>query len=193
MSDDDRANVEPEATRVANVVVTEGARLPKRRVGGIDLARSLAFLGMVFVNFRTTLVPSSEAGDRGWLTWLDSRLDGRAAATFVTLAGVGVSLMSSRARATGDPKELGRVRGVLVRRAAFLFAVGLLYWPIWPADILHVYGVFLAVGALLLTAPDRWLLTIAAALVVGFVILLVSLQPISAIGPGRGGSWPVLR
>jgi uncharacterized membrane protein YeiB len=163
-------------------VAAEGARLPKRRVEGIDLARSLAFLGMVFVNFRTTIASASEAGSQGWLTWLDARLDGRAAATFVTLAGVGVSLMSSRARTTGDPKELGRVQGVLVRRAAFLFTVGLLYWSIWPADILHVYGVFLAVGALLLTAPDRWLLRFAAALVVGFAILLL-------FGPDYSEGW----
>jgi uncharacterized membrane protein YeiB len=152
------------------------------RIEGIDLARSLAFLGMVFVNFRTAIAPGIEGSGQGWLTWLDTRLDGRASATFVTLAGVGVSLMSRRARATRDPEELATVRRVLVRRAAFLFVVGLLYWSIWPADILHYYGVFLAVGALLLAAPDRQLLRLAAALVAAFAVLLL-------FGPDYSEGW----
>jgi uncharacterized protein len=144
------------------------------RIEGIDLARSLAFLGMVFVNFRTTIAPGSDRARESWLTWLDTRLDGRAAATFVILAGVGVSLMSRRAREARDPEQRAAVRRVLVRRAAFLFVVGLLYWSIWPADILHYYGVFLAFGAVLLAASDRRLLELAALLVAGFALLLLS-------------------
>ena len=123
---------------------------PGARIEGFDLARALAFLGMVFVNFRVVL--ATEEGSPRWLTWLDTRLDGRASATFVILAGVGLSLLSRRARETGDRAALAGVRRTLFLRAAFLFVIGLLYWSIWPADILHYYGVFLAVGALLLTA-----------------------------------------
>jgi uncharacterized membrane protein YeiB len=143
---------------------------PGARIEGFDLARALAFLGMVFVNFRVAL--ATEEGSPRWLTWLDTRLDGRAAATFVILAGVSLSLLSRRARGTGDAALAG-VRRTLFRRAAFLFVVGLLYWSIWPADILHYYGVFLAVGALLLNAPDRRLLGLASILVVLFALLLV--------------------
>lgn len=155
------------------------------RIEGFDLARSFAFLGMVFVNFRVAI--AGDGGGPGWLTWLDTRLDGRASATFVVLAGVGVSLMSRRARASGDRAGLGAVRWVLLRRAAFLFVVGLLYWSIWPADILHYYGVYLVVAAMLLGASDRMLLGLASALVVAFALLL-------ALGPdyGAGWDWPSL-
>jgi uncharacterized membrane protein YeiB len=144
---------------------------PGARFEGLDLARALAFLGMVLVNFRVAL--ATEEGSPRWLTWLDTRLDGRASATFVILAGVGLSLLSRRARETGDATALAGVRRTLFRRAAFLFVVGLLYWSIWPADILHYYGAFLAVGALLLNAPDRRLLSLASMLVVHFALLLV--------------------
>jgi uncharacterized membrane protein YeiB len=126
---------------------------------------------MVFVNFRVAL--ATEEGSPRWLTWLDTRLDGRASATFVILAGVGLSLLSRRARETGDREALAGVRRTLFRRAAFLFVVGLLYWPIWPADILHYYGVFLAVGAWLLNMPDRRLLGLAVVLILLFALLLV--------------------
>lgn len=142
------------------------------RIEGFDLARALAFLGMVFVNFRVAL--ATEEGSPRWLLWLDTRLDGRASATFVILAGVGLSLISRRARETGDTAGLVLARRTLLRRAAFLFVVGLLYWSIWPADILHYYGVYLAIGALLLNAPDRRLLELAATLVVLFALLLIS-------------------
>jgi uncharacterized protein len=149
--------------------------VPKRperaRIEGFDLARALAFLGMVFVNFRVALANDEEVDS--WLSWIDTRLDGRASATFVILAGVGVSLMSRRARETADAEALASVRRTLYRRAAFLFVVGLLYWSIWPADILHYYGVFLAVGALLLTVPERYLMGLAMTLVLLFALALV--------------------
>jgi uncharacterized protein len=155
------------------------------RIEGFDLARALAFLGMVFVNFRVAL--ATEEGSPPWLTWLDTRLDGRAAATFVILAGVGLSLLSRRARESGDAAAMAGVRRTVLRRAAFLFVVGLLYWSIWPADILHYYGVFLAIGALLLNAPDRLLLGLAATLVALFALLLVL-----GVDYGAGWDWPTL-
>jgi uncharacterized protein len=141
------------------------------RVDGLDFARSLAFLGMVFVNFRTSIVP--KGSDVGWLAWINERIDGRAAATFVTLAGVGISLMSRRARLSGDAALIKSVQTTLWRRAAFLFVIGLVYWPLWPADILHYYGVYLAIGAYLMTAGDRTLLTLAGSLVLVFALLVV--------------------
>jgi uncharacterized membrane protein YeiB len=141
------------------------------RVDGLDFARSLAFLGMVFVNFRTSIVPKGR--DVGWLAWINERIDGRAAATFVTLAGVGLSLMSRRARLGGDAAMLSSVRQTIARRAVFLFVIGLLYWPLWPADILHYYGVYLAIGTCLITARDRTLLILAGSLVLAFAFLIV--------------------
>jgi uncharacterized membrane protein YeiB len=162
-----------ERVEVASEVrgLATSGREPGARIEGLDLARALAFFGMVFVNFRVAL--ATEEGSPRWLTWLDTRLDGRASATFVILAGVGLSLLSRRARETADTATLGGVRRTLFRRAGFLFVVGLLYWPIWPADILHYYGVYLALGALLLNAPDRRLLGLALVLLGLFALLIV--------------------
>ena len=149
------------------------------RVPGFDLARALAVLGMVVVNFKLVLTADGGgAGDPAWLVALTS-LDGRAAATFVVLAGIGVSLGSRRARLAQGPeaapaRALARRR--LLARAALLFVVGLAYLPVWPADILHVYGVFLALGAALLFASTRALLGAAAGLVLLFPLLAAVLD-----------------
>ena len=95
------------------------------RVEGYDLARALAIVGMVIVNF--TVVMGAEAGDPAWLRRLVSSLEGRAAAVFVTLAGVGMSLMSRRARETGHAGDLRSERVSLLKRALFLFVIGILY------------------------------------------------------------------
>ncbi|MGK0302233.1 MAG: putative membrane protein YeiB [Planctomycetota bacterium] len=61
------------------------------RVVGYDLARCLAFFGMVVVNYRYAM-----GGFRGTPDWLLSTMDVftlRAAATFVMLAGVGMTLL----------------------------------------------------------------------------------------------------
>ncbi len=140
------------------------------RIEGYDLARSLAVLGMVIVNF--TIVMGAESGDPSWLRGFVQALEGRAAATFVVLAGVGMTLMSRRARESGDPLQFRLVRTTLLKRALFLFVVGLAYYPIWPADILRFYGVYMTIGVLLLVAPDRRLFATAGGFVVGFVVLL---------------------
>ncbi|MEL6614483.1 MAG: DUF418 domain-containing protein [Bacteroidota bacterium] len=139
------------------------------RILGYDLARALAVFGMVVVNFK--IVMGASASGPAWLVGLAGLLDGRAAATFVVLAGIGLSLLSRTGRTSGDLARQRRDRTTLLKRALFLFVVGLLYTPIWPADILHFYGVYLAVAAFLLTAPSRRLWALASGLVVGFVVL----------------------
>lgn len=143
---------------------------PARNLG-FDLARTLAVFGMVVVNFKLVM----GASDNGpvWLVRAVGMLEGRAAATFVVLAGVGLSLLSRRARISGDPGQLAEARHTVWARALFLLVVGLAYTPVWPADILHFYGVYLAVAALFLGAPMAWLWASAGALVAAFVGLLL--------------------
>ncbi|MEM7030214.1 MAG: DUF418 domain-containing protein [Chloroflexota bacterium] len=150
----------------------EIANTPSRtRIIGYDIARTLAFIGMVIVNFKLVM-GASEAGPN-WLVWLTGLLEGRAAALFVVLAGVGISLLSKKARLTNDQQSIARKRTTLLKRAAFLFIVGLLYTPIWPPDILHFYGVYIAISAFLLLASDRQLLAIATGFIGAFVILFL--------------------
>ena len=139
-----------------------------KRIVGLDVARAVAIAGMVIVNFKVVMF----AGERGpeWLTTLVGLLDGRAAAVFVILAGVGTSLMTADIHARHDLPGLAEARRRLLRRALFLLIVGYLFVVIWPADILHYYAFYLGIGAFLLSASDRalwgWTL-LAAALFAG--------------------------
>lgn len=162
---------EPSSTAIVPDMPVASARQSSERVEGYDLARALAYFGMVFVHFRIC-VSAKDAGPT-WLGSVVDQLDGRAAATFVTLAGAGMSLMARPSWTTGDQVELTKVRGKLLRRAAFLFVLGLLYFEIWPADILHCYGVYLAIGTLLLTAKSRTLWYVAVGFVIAYLPLFV--------------------
>lgn len=156
----------------------------KQRIVGYDLARALAVFGMVVVNFK--IVMGAEQNGPAWLVGLVGLLSGRAAATFVVLAGVGVSLISSQARLSADEGRLRRDRTVLLRRALFLFVVGLLYAPVWPADILHFYGLYMAAAALLLTASSRRLWALSGALVLGTTVMVICLDY------NQGWDWETL-
>ena len=119
---------------------------------------------MVLVNFH--LVVAGGAGDPEWLQSAVASLQGRAAATFVVLAGVGASLMARSARASGDAGARRAVRRALLRRALFLGVLGTAFLTIWPADILHYYGAWMLCGAGLLFASSRVIAGVMAAVVV---------------------------
>ncbi len=148
------------------------------RIEGYDLARALAIFGMVVVNFRIVMGaggwPLETQSGPGWLQFLTGLLDGRAAATFVVLAGAGVALGARRAVASGDRSALSAARKTLWKRAAFLFLGGLLFATVWEADILHFYGWYIGIGALLIAFPNRALLGAAALLLLAFPILLMT-------------------
>jgi len=88
----------------------------------------------------------------------------------VVLAGVGLAL----ARAPS---------GLILRRAAFLFVIGMANMVIFEADILHYYALYFVVGAAFLTAPDRGLLLGAGAFVAIFLAMLLVLDY------DRGWDW----
>ena len=144
------------------------------RILGYDLARALAVFGMVVVNFKTVM--SAEQGGPAWLGGLVGLLDGRAAATFVVLAGVGIALISRQSRTSQNRDQLAQDRHTLLKRALFLFVVGFLYTPIWPADILHFYGVYIAAAAYLLGTSTRRLWTYCAILVLAFVVMILTMD-----------------
>jgi uncharacterized membrane protein YeiB len=156
----------------------------KNRIIGYDLARALALFGMIVVNFK--IVMGAAENGSPWLVDLTGLLEGRAAATFVLLAGIGISLFSGKARRSTIPKATVPIRNTLLKRAFFLFVVGLLYTPLWPADILHFYGVYIAVAALLLTSSIRKLSILSVLLMVGFVVMFF------AFDYEQGWNWKTL-
>jgi uncharacterized protein len=166
---------------------TQGTAAPAvsaDRVVGFDVARALAILGMVVVHF--SLVMAADRSGPGWLNVVLGFLDGRAAAIFVVLAGVGITLMSRRAVASADPRAIAKARKVLLLRGLFLLALGFINLRIWPGDILRVYGVSLLLAARLITASDRrlWLGTLGYA--AGFAALFLVLDF------GKNWDWATL-
>ena len=140
-----------------------------KRIIGLDVARALAVFGMIIVNFKIVL------GENGnpFLRELAQVLDGKAAATFVVLAGVGLAMMSGSALNINDPERLKRIRLRIFRRAVFLFGIGLTYIAIWPADILHFYGIYMLFTLLLLNSKRRTILLSALVLAIIYPVLMV--------------------
>ncbi|MAC47903.1 MAG: transporter [Oceanospirillum sp.] len=145
------------------------------RLDGLDFARFIAFFGMVLVNFR--LVVSGDAPtDPHFLDGLITLMEGRAAATFVVLAGIGLGLAQLRT-------SLNTITVITLKRAAFLFLLGLLNLLVFDADILHYYAVFFLFGALLLPLRN-------AGLVLAIVLLnCLSVLLLFILDYDKGWNW----
>ena len=153
------------------------------RIFGYDLARALALLGMLPINFRVLLDISNS--DPECLVSILGFIQGRAAATFVVLAGVGLSLLSRRAYLNNDTTEIRANRHMLLRRALFLFVLGLLNSLIWPLDILHFYAFYFAIGTCMLTLSNRLLCSITIIPIAAFSVLMFMLDF------DRGWDWEI--
>jgi uncharacterized membrane protein YeiB len=140
------------------------------RIPGYDIARALALFGMLVINFWAMTDTGSLSPK--WMDRILGHVQGRAAATFVLLAGVGIALLSKRALLKKDLIKLGNHRLALVKRAFFLFVLGLINSLIWPSDILHFYAIYLLIGALFLPVSGRRLLFLAFIPVAAFAVLM---------------------
>ena len=148
----------------------------KNRLEGIDFARAIAMMGMTVVNF--SIYIGRAEGDPQWLIQLESLFSGRAAATFVFLAGVGVALLTSRARRERTPENRRAARMNLLKRGAFLFLLGVSFRAQWPYDILHFYGIYLTIASLVFLWPARWLTGLAVFTTLAFVAFYFALPPL---------------
>lgn len=132
------------------------------RLDGLDLARFISFVGMVIVNFTLAMGAPTNGG---LLSLLVSALEGKAAATFVVLAGIGLGLSSQR-------EDYSRTLKLTLKRSLFLFILGLLNMLIFNADILHYYAFFFLFGAFFITIRSRWILMAIILLNIAFVLMI---------------------
>lgn len=148
-----------------------------RRLDGLDVARAVALAGVVVMNWTVFFNQwswSTEGHATGpdWAVRLFDPYQGvlttRFAATFVTIAGIGVTLL---ARRVGGRAGLDGVRWTLRRRGLALFVIGAVFSWAWPGEILHFVGCYLVVGSFLLRLRPRHLL-VAAGLVVAATLAL---------------------
>ncbi len=142
---------------------------------GPDVVRALAMAGVVVMNYHGYLLlefPTSRDGalDELFDPWTGP-FSTRFAATFVLTAGVGVTLMTRSAVASGDSGRVTEMRWRLVRRGLLLYGGGLLFDFVWPGTILPFYGAMFVVAASLFTLRSRWLLLVGTtAAIAGWVI-----------------------
>ena len=157
-----------------------GALSPNNRIVGYDLARAGALFGMLLVNF--SLLLGSGSSVPNWLDWVIGVIRGRAAATFVVLAGAGLSLLSKSVYLSKNRAEIKAKRSTLLKRSLFLLVIGLFNFFISPiSDILHFYAVYIALGACLLTVTNSSLLLLTA--------ITITCRPLVFIGCGLVKSW----
>lgn len=142
------------------------------RLGGLDVARGLAVLGM-FVAHLYSPDPATGVDPIPW-SWV---LDGRSSILFATLAGVSLAIMSGRTRPLdGVPALQARMR-ILVR-AVLVFTIGelltMLGTPV--AVILQAYAVLFVLALPFLRWPARRLFVLAgaSALVLPFLTPIVA-------------------
>jgi uncharacterized membrane protein len=149
-------------------------RRPAARLVGIDAARGIALLGMMSVH---NINPEDGDGNRT-LAWALS--DGKSAALFALLAGVGVAFASG-----GRRRPRGRAwvanSASLVVRAALIGTVGLLLGIVVPRDyaavILPYYALLFVLAIPLLSLSIRGLLAVAATVTVLIPVLSQLLRP----------------
>jgi uncharacterized membrane protein YeiB len=144
----------------------------KTRIIGYDLARAVALLGMLLVNF--SVLPGTCGAEPNWLDYVIEMIKGRAAATFVVLAGVGLSLLSKNVYLSKDRAAINVKRLTLFKRSLFLLVIGLFNFALSPiSDILHFYAIYIAIGACLLTVSNRSLAALALATITARPLIMI--------------------
>lgn len=153
------------------------------RIGGVDLARGLAVLGM----FAAHLLWITEAfafGDPA--TWV-AVADGRSSILFATLAGVSIGLVTGGASPLARP-AMGLARGRLAVRAAVLWVLGIVLIltgvPVYV--ILPAYAILFLLALPFTALSARVLLPVAGAIavVMPFVQVLLDALPLWETAPG---------
>jgi uncharacterized protein len=140
----------------------------KERIIGFDLARVFAIFGMIVVNYNASL---GDLHDQSTLGIILHEFSGNASATFVILAGLGLTLLAYKPYLPLHERK--NIEKVVFKRSLFLFVLGLCLYPIWSADILHFYAEYMHVGLLLLYASNRKLLVWAVVIMLIFPVLCI--------------------
>lgn len=137
------------------------------RLEGLDVARLLALIGMICVNFNVVMTHGAVTAGSGFV--LAELFQGRAAALFVVLAGIGLGLSTARYTLQANWRST-------LKRAAFLLIIGLLNAIIFEPDIIHYYAFYFVFGLLFLRAPNWLLWSAIFGLICSFVLMVILLD-----------------
>lgn len=136
------------------------------RVIDLDVTRAIALIGVVVMNYHGYLIDmGGPIGDSTINRFFDPKqgpLSTRFAATFVLIAGMGITLMTNRGRLSGDRLQRSVDRWTLIRRGFLLYCFGFFFEWLWSGTILFFYGAYFIVGGLLFALRTRWLIVVGA-------------------------------
>jgi uncharacterized membrane protein YeiB len=134
------------------------------RIESLDVARAIALFGVVAMNFHAYLNGAQSMYPTQPSVWdrlfnpLTGPLTTRFAATFVLIAGIGVSLFTQRARVSYNRADIQHARIVLLRRGTLLYVLGYFVQWIWPGTILFYYGAYFIIAAAVFAWKSRQLI-----------------------------------
>jgi len=159
-----------------------------RRMHGLDAARAIAIIGMLAVN----VGPRKEPHETDMAVLLYDLPLGRASLLFMILAGIGMSLMTRRARTTGASLPWQTI----LWRSALLIGGGLMLQLLEHdvSVILTYYGVLFLCAFPFLKAPT-WVLSVIAgtSLVAGPLVFLYLQQRTATVfnfvAPSLADPW----
>ena len=97
---------------------------------------------------------------------LTGPLTTRFAATFVLIAGIGVSLFTQRVRASNNRADIQHARTVLLRRGTLLYFLGYFVQWIWPGTILFYYGAYFIIAAAVFAWSTKRLIALGGASII---------------------------
>ncbi|MDM8535017.1 DUF418 domain-containing protein [Clostridiaceae bacterium HSG29] len=147
-----------------------------KRILGFDIARAFAILGMMFVNYKIifTYGVVKHESIRCFL----SIFEGRAAAVFLVLAGIGIGFMTKRSYESESLSERNKDINTIIKRAIFLFIIGLMLFIgfEWTADILHYYGIYMAIIILLLYKSPKKIMIISSLILISSTVMQLVLN-----------------
>jgi uncharacterized protein len=164
---------------------------PRQRLIEVDVVRGLALIGVCVMNYHGYLIgdgakyPPTNFVERVF----DPRegpLSTRFAATFVTLAGMGIALLTRRSVTAGGA-AVSAERWKLIRRGVLLFSFGYFLDWVWPGTILFFYGALFAAGAALFTVRTRWLMALGSG--AALAAALLKWWQVDELGTGHDLSW----
>jgi len=147
-------------------IATGTNRTGAPRLPGLDVTRAVALIGVAIMNYHGYLNGGQATRTSSFAEHVfdtdQGPLSTRFAATFVLVAGMGVTLLTNRSRLSGDRAAIRDDRWRLIRRGVLLYAFGFFVEWIWNGTILFYYGAFFVVAALLFTLSARWLVAIGS-------------------------------
>lgn len=138
-----------------------------QRLVELDVLRGVALIGVCVLNYHGYLILRggddrlTSTVERIFNPW-EGPLSTRFAAVFVTVAGMGITLLAAKAVASRNPEQISNVRWTLIRRGVLLYAFGFFLDWIWSGTILLYYGAFFLAGAALFTLRSRWIAMVGA-------------------------------